>query len=116
MGHEKTLWIFPNVLCQIGLGYFFAWVMHHWRPLYQVIALFVILGGYWGWFYMILAANYDYAAVSATQENGEILENLRPGPRTPMRPTSSTVGYCRDFDQQRILFPWPKQKRRMRLP
>ena len=75
LGHEKTLWIFPNVLCQIGLGYFFAWVMHHWRPLYQVIALCVILGGYWGWFYMNPpAANYDYAAVSATQENGEIFE------------------------------------------
>ena len=75
LGHEKTLWIFPNVLCQIGFGYFFAWVMHHWRPLYQVIALFVILGGCWGWFYMNPpAANYDYAAVSASQENGEIFE------------------------------------------
>jgi len=75
LGHEKTLWIFPNVLCQIGLGYFFAWVMHHWRPLYQVIALFVILGGCWGWFYMNPPAeNYDYAAVSASQENGEIFE------------------------------------------
>ena len=75
MGHEKTLWIFPNVLCQIGLGYFFAWVMHHWRAQYQLAALFVILAGYWGWFYMNPpAANYDYAAVSATQENGEIFE------------------------------------------
>ena len=75
MGHEKTLWIFPNVLCQIGLGYFFAWVMHHWRAQYQVAALFVILAGYWGWFTMNPpAANYDYAAVSATPENGEILE------------------------------------------
>ncbi len=75
MGHEKTLWIFPNVLCQIGLGYFFAWVMHHWRAQYQLAALFVILAGYWGWFYMNPpAANYDYAAVSATKENGEILE------------------------------------------
>ncbi len=75
MGHEKTLWIFPNVLCQIGLGYFFAWVMHHWRAQYQLAALFVILAGYWGWFYMNPpAANYDYAAVSATSENGEIFE------------------------------------------
>ncbi len=75
MGHEKTLWIFPNVLCQIGLGYFFAWVMHHWRAQYQLAALFVVLAGYWGWFYMNPpAANYDYAAVSATQENGEIFE------------------------------------------
>jgi heparan-alpha-glucosaminide N-acetyltransferase len=75
MGHEKTLWIFPNVLCQIGLGYFFAWMMHHWQPMYQMIALFVILTGYWGWFSMNPpAANYDYAAVSASQENGEIFE------------------------------------------
>lgn len=75
LGHEKTLWIFPNVLCQIGLGYFFAWIMHHWRPLYQVLALFVILGGYWGWFYMNPPpANYDYAAVGASRENGEIFE------------------------------------------
>jgi predicted acyltransferase len=75
LGHENTLWIFPNVLCQIGLGYFFAWVMHHWRPMYQVIALFVILGGYWGWFYMNPpVAEYDYVAVSASRENGEIFE------------------------------------------
>jgi heparan-alpha-glucosaminide N-acetyltransferase len=75
LGHEKTLWIFPNVLCQIGLGYFFAWVMHHWRAQYQLAALFLILAGYWGWFYMNPpAANYDYAAVSATPENGEIFE------------------------------------------
>jgi len=47
---ERTNWIFTNVLAQIGLGYFFAYLMLGRRPILQIISLFVILGGYWYYF------------------------------------------------------------------
>ena len=75
MGHERTNWIFPNVLCQIGLGYFFAWLLMHLRATFQLVALVLILVGYWGWFMMNPPpADYDYAAVNASKENGEVFE------------------------------------------
>ncbi len=75
LGHEHTYWIFPNVLCQIGLGYFFVWMLHHLRVSLQIVALIVILGGYWGWFYMSPPpADYDYAAVNASLKKGEVFE------------------------------------------
>ena len=75
MGHLRTNWIFPNVLCQIGLGYFFAWLLLNRHRGLQFAALGIILIGYWGWFRMNPPPeNYDYAAVKASQENGEILE------------------------------------------
>ena len=75
MGHERTNWIFPNVLCQIGLGYFFAWLLMHLRTAFQLVALVLILVGYWGWFMMNPPpADYDYSAVNATKEKGEVFE------------------------------------------
>ncbi len=74
-GRQHTTWEFPNVLCQIGLGYFFAWCLLNFRPLVQVVALVVILVGYWAlFFFNPPAADYNFADVSATKENGEILE------------------------------------------
>ncbi len=64
MHHERTNWIFPNVLCQIGLGYFFAWLLLNRHRGVQFAALAVILIGYWGWFRMNPPPEkYDYAAV-----------------------------------------------------
>lgn len=75
MGKERTNWIFPNVLCQIGLGYFFAWLLLNRRVAVQFAALAVILIGYWGWFRMNPPpSDYDFAAVHATKENGEVFE------------------------------------------
>ena len=75
LGKERTNWIFPNVLCQIGLGYFFAWLLLNLRVAMQFGALVLILVGYWGWFRMNPPpADYDYAAVHASKENGEVFE------------------------------------------
>jgi len=75
VGHERTHWVFPNVLCQIGLGYFFAWLLLHMRWTFQIVALMMILFGYWGWFAMTPPpADYDYAAVKASEEKGEIFK------------------------------------------
>ena len=74
-GTQGTTWVFPNVLCQIGFGYFFAWMLLNFSKSVQVGALVVILAGYWGWFYFNPPeAGYDYAAVNAQKEKGEILE------------------------------------------
>ena len=71
-GREHTTWEFPNVLCQIGLGYFFAWCLLNFRPLVQVVAIVVILVGYWGLFYFNPPpADYDYTSVSARKDNNK---------------------------------------------
>ena len=50
LGSQRTNWVFPNVLAQIGLGYFFAYLLLPLRSWVQILALAVILGGYWGLF------------------------------------------------------------------
>lgn len=80
LGKPSTNWVFPNVLCQIGLGYFFAWLLLN-RPLaVQVTALVLILGGYWAWFrFSPPVADYDYKAVSANVEKGEVFAGAWAG-------------------------------------
>lgn len=74
-GHDRTFWVFPNVLCQIGLGYFFAWMLMNLQWKFQVAALILILAGYWTWFFVTPPpADYDYAAVKASSENKEVFE------------------------------------------
>jgi predicted acyltransferase len=72
---ERTNWIFTNVLAQIGLGYFFAYVLLGRRDWFQWTALAAVLGGYW-WFFQQyeLPQGYDLAAVSASAEKGEVFE------------------------------------------
>lgn len=72
---EETNWVFTNVLSQIGLGYVFAYLLLGRSPQIQVAAIAVILFGYWGWFMLNSPPeDYDYAAVSASTEDGEIYE------------------------------------------
>ncbi len=74
-GRQYTTWEFPNVLCQIGLGYFFAWCLLNFKPLVQCVALVVILIGYWAlFFFNPPAANYDFESVSASKEKREVFE------------------------------------------
>ena len=74
-GRQHTTWEFPNVLCQIGLGYFFAWCLLHFKPIVQITALAAILAGYWGlFFFNPPPADYDYVSVSANADEGEIFE------------------------------------------
>lgn len=93
IGKERTNWIFPNVLCQIGLGYFFAWLLLNRRVAVQFAALAVILIGYWGWFRMNPPpGDYDFSAVHATKENGEVFEGT-------MAPWSKNGNAAFFFDQ-----------------
>ncbi|MFM7165932.1 MAG: acyltransferase family protein [Planctomycetaceae bacterium] len=72
MGKDRTNWIFPNVLCQIGLGYFFAWLLLNRRVAVQFAALAIILTGYWGWFRLNPPpADYDFSSVNAVQAEKE---------------------------------------------
>lgn len=74
-GDAQTDWVFANVLCQIGLGYVFAYLMLGWTPQMQVGAIAMILFGYWGWFMLNPPpADFDYDAVNASAEKGEVFE------------------------------------------
>jgi len=67
-GESQTRWEFFNVLAQIGLGYFFAYILLGRAFWIQLLAFIVILAGYWGFFYNYAPPqNYDYAAVGATE-------------------------------------------------
>ena len=44
---ERTEWMFTNVLAQIGLGYFFVYLLLRFKWPVHAIACVVILGGYW---------------------------------------------------------------------
>ncbi len=75
VSRTHTTWEFPNVLCQIGLGYFFAWILLNFKPTVQAAALVVILAGYWELFYFNPPpANYNYAGVFADATKGEVFE------------------------------------------
>jgi predicted acyltransferase len=72
---ERTNWVFTNVLAQIGLGYLFAYLLLGWKPWIQLTALVAILAGYWLVFYLQPPpAEYNYAAVNASVEKGEVYE------------------------------------------
>ncbi|MBL8849952.1 MAG: DUF1624 domain-containing protein [Planctomycetaceae bacterium] len=74
-GSAHTNWIFPNVLAQIGLGYFFAYLLLPLKSWVQIGVLAAILGAYWGLFKIDPPpAEYDYAAVEASADRGEVYE------------------------------------------
>jgi len=51
LGDAQTNWQFTNVLSQIGLGYFFLFVLWRMGPEYEVSGIIIILVGYWIYFY-----------------------------------------------------------------
>ena len=66
---SQTNWDFVNVLSQIGLAYLFVYALMGRRFWIQLLALVVILVGYWGFFYSYTPPeDYDYAAVNAADE------------------------------------------------
>ena len=72
---DVTRWIFTNVLAQIGLGYIFAYLLLGRSTSVQLGALAMILVGYWGFFvWSPPPADYDYAAVEASHEDGQIYD------------------------------------------
>jgi heparan-alpha-glucosaminide N-acetyltransferase len=67
VGHPQTLWTFVDTLSQIGLGYFFLFLLGLRTARGQWIALGVIVVGYWAAFalYPLPDANFDLSSVAA---------------------------------------------------
>lgn len=92
LGSDRTNWIFPNVLAQIGLGYLFAYMLLPLRSWVQIGLLAALLGGYWGLFKMEPPPeNYDYASVNASAERGEVYEGK-------FAPWSKNANFAHSFD------------------
>ncbi len=92
-GHPRTNWIFPTVLAQIGLGYFFVYLLLSRPPVIQMSAIAAILIGYWALFWFNPPPeNYDYAAVNASAEDGEVFTGT-------MAPWSKNANIAFRFDQ-----------------
>lgn len=67
---DHTVWEFPNVLAQIGLGYTFLFLLWNRRPLVQFATAVTILVVYWGWFalYPLPPQGFDYSSVGITDD------------------------------------------------
>jgi predicted acyltransferase len=63
--NKQTNWTFINVLSQIGLAYPFLFLLGGRGLMTQLVALVLILGGYWALFFWYPAppANFDWVAV-----------------------------------------------------
>jgi predicted acyltransferase len=66
----RTYFTFEDTLSQIGLGYFFLFLIAHLKPVFQWVAFAAILVGYWLAFFLYPAPgnDYDYAQVGVNQE------------------------------------------------
>lgn len=72
---QQTNWIFTNVLAQIGLGYYFAYLLLGVSPRVQFAAFILILIGTWSVFKVFDAPDdFDFASVNASVEAGEVYE------------------------------------------
>jgi len=73
VNNKTTNWIFPNVLAQIGLGYFFVYLLTNRKLWLQVTAFFAILIGTWCGIHLTPPpANYQPEAVNASRERGDV--------------------------------------------
>jgi heparan-alpha-glucosaminide N-acetyltransferase len=65
VGYLQTRWTFEDTLSQIGMGYFFLFLLGLRPAREQWIALGLILAGYWAAFalYPLPGADFDYASV-----------------------------------------------------
>ncbi|QDT55085.1 hypothetical protein Pan44_31260 [Caulifigura coniformis] len=89
---RQTHWEFPNVLAQIGLGYVFVFATVRWKWWGQVAAIATILIATWAAFFTFTPPdNYDFAAVNASAEQGEVLEK-------PFRQWSKNGNFAHDVD------------------
>jgi heparan-alpha-glucosaminide N-acetyltransferase len=70
MSSKQTNFIFPNVLCQIGLGYTFLFLLWNRRPVWQLLAAVLILAADWGLFYAYPApaADFNYSEVKLSAD------------------------------------------------
>lgn len=100
---STTHWVFPNVLAQIGLGYVFVYLLLGRRWFVQAAAFAVLLAGYWLFFFSFTPpADYDYAAVDATDDT--VFEGR-------FAPWSKNANIAHQFDRWFLnLFPRPDGK------
>ena len=104
-GSEQTNWTFANVLCQIGLGYSFVYLLLNRHFAVQVIAGVVILVGYWLAFFLYPAPkpDFDYASRGV----GQNMPAEHDGP-TPLaaewKMSEAHNPWCRPVD----FSPWMK--------
>ena len=70
----RTNWGFTNVLAQIGLGYFFVYLLLNRAAEVQQWAIAVILAGYWALFFFNPPPDgYDYNSVGVNVESVEVI-------------------------------------------
>lgn len=64
-GAKHTIFAFPNVLCQIGLGYTFLFLLWNRPPIWQLLGALLILVADWGVFYAYPApaADFEYSTI-----------------------------------------------------
>ena len=67
----QTYFVFTNVLSQIGLGYFFLFIISRMGREYETAAIIVILVGYWFYFFTfpLPGPDFNFAAVGAVKED-----------------------------------------------
>ena len=75
IGQSQTYWTFEDTLTQIGLGYFFLFLLGFRSGRWQWAALGLILAGYWAAFvlYPAPAAGFDYSQVGVTKDWPQLL-------------------------------------------
>ncbi|MCB1225760.1 MAG: DUF5009 domain-containing protein [Verrucomicrobiales bacterium] len=87
----QTTWVFTNVLAQIGLGYFFLFLLWRLGPEYEISAILVIVVGYWAYFYTFTPVD-DLASLKLAAEPGTQLTGF-------MAPWSKHINAGADFDR-----------------
>jgi len=82
---KQTNWVFANVLCQIGLGYIFVYVLLGRKLAVQLAAAVLILGGWWLAFFLYPqpGPDFDYASVGIGASAAESEGDLAAGERVP---------------------------------
>jgi heparan-alpha-glucosaminide N-acetyltransferase len=101
----ETNWTFTNVLCQIGLGYSFVYLLLNRRFAVQLIAGGVILIGYWLAFFLYPAPEpgFDYASRGVGQEMPKDHDGPTPLAAEWQMPEEPNP-WCRPVD----FSPWTK--------
>ena len=111
---DRTSWVFANVLCQIGLGYIFVYLLLDRKLAVQLAAAVLILGGWWLAFFLypLPGPDFDYASVgigasaAESEGNSAAAGDVAPAPiadewRLPDRfaPWTKNANLAADFDR-----------------
>jgi len=108
--NTSTNWIFPNVLAQIGLGYFLVYLLTNRRLRVQLAAFLVILAGTWCFIHLTPPpANYVPEEVNAQRARGDVFA-------PPYRQWSKNGNAFSSFDRWFLnQFPRPEDQGEFRF-